>query len=111
MTLPISELQKLDGYRFSLHNYVINHSTLTLQASNPDTQSSKLYLYFTDVHYIQMPTNWKSPFELGSNSEREEVAIKTGLPLKGLSSGVYLYKSKDGNVIILGALMGIEKSE
>ncbi len=108
MTIPISELEKLEGYSFSLQSYVVNHSTLTLYAASPDSPPVLFRLYFADVSYVQMPLGWKSPFQLGSDSEREGLIKKIGLPLRGISSGVYLYKSTDGTVMILGALMGIE---
>jgi hypothetical protein len=55
-----------------------------------------------------MPIGWNGIFEIGSESEREELITRLGLPMLGVSSAVKLYKSNEGEAVILGALMLIE---
>ena len=104
MTKLIESLQTLKNYRFSLQRYKINHSELELSAVNPNDTSLRFTIGFMDVYYIQLPISWIGSFKVGSDSEREAIIHKTGLSIGGFSSGVKLFKSLDGEVLILGAL-------
>jgi hypothetical protein len=52
--------------------------------------------------------SWIGNFEVGSELEREALIEKTGLPIRGFSSAIKLYKANEGGIRILGALMLIE---
>ena len=108
MKLSITELEKLNGCNFHLERYSVNHSELTLSAVNPEDTSFRFNAHFADVSYIKMPIGWKGNFEIGSDNEREEIITRIGLPILGVSPAVKLYKSNQGEVLILGALMLIE---
>ncbi|HKY55598.1 MAG TPA: hypothetical protein VJM08_14880 [Anaerolineales bacterium] len=104
MTKLIESLQTLKNYRFTLQSYKLNHSELELSAINPDDPSLRFKIGFMAVYYFQLPISWIGSFKIGSDSEQEAIIRKTGLSLRESSSGVKLYKSLDGEVLILGAL-------
>lgn len=87
--------------------YRINHSELIFTAVNSEDTSLRFNVHFADVSYIKMPVGWNG-IEIGSESEREELITRLGLPMLGVSSVVKLYKSNEGEAVILGALMLIE---
>lgn len=107
----IENLQGLKNYRFSLREYKINHSELVLSAVNPDNASFRFNIGFADVYYIQLPTSWIGSFEIGSDSEREEIMSRIGLPIRGIASAVKLFKSLQSEILILGALMLMEPTD
>ncbi len=104
----IERLQNLNGYRFTLQRYKINHSELLLSAIRPDDTSFRFNIGFANVHYIQMPISWIGSFVIGSDSEREEIINRIGLHIGGFGSAVELFKSLQNEVLILGALMLIK---
>ena len=108
MTVLITELEKLNDCNFCLEMYRINHSELTLSAVNKEDTSLRFNAHFAAVCYIKMPMGWTGNFEIGSDNEREELITRIGLPILGVSSAIKLYKSNQGEVLILGALLLIE---
>jgi hypothetical protein len=106
--MSVTELEKLNDCNFLLKGYRINHSELTLSAVNKEDTSLRFNVHFADVSYIKMPIGWNGNFEIGSQSEREELITRIGLPILGVGSAIKLYKSNQGEVLILGALMLIE---
>ena len=108
MTMSITELEKLNNCNFLLEGYRINHSELILSVVNPEDTSLKFYAHFADVSYIKMPIGWKGNFVIASDEEREEIINRIGLPILGVGSAIKLYKSNQGEVLILAALMLIE---
>jgi hypothetical protein len=108
MAVSIMEIKKLIDCNFCLKMYRINHSELTLSAVNREDTSLRFNVHFADVSCIKMPIGWNGNFEIGSESEREELITRLGLPMLGVSPAVKLYKSNEGEVLILGALMLIE---
>ena len=111
MTELIRGLQSLKRYRFSIREYKLNHSELVLSAINPEDTSLRFTVRFADVYYIQLPTSWIGSFEIGSDSEREEIMSKIGSPKRGIASAVKLFKSLQSEILILGALMLMEPTD
>ena len=111
MTQLIESLRSLKTYRFTLRRYKINHSELALSAINPDATRLRYMVGFANVHYIQLPVSWVGSFVTGSDTETEEIINKAGLSISGSSSGFKLYKSLEGEVLILGALMLIKPGD
>ena len=110
MSVQFAELRKLNGYHFSLEKYQKSLSNLTIRATSLEEPHRSVYLQFVEVGYIRMPINWKGDFELGSDSQCQDIADKAGLPTGGLSSTTLLYSAQQGDVLILGSLMLIEES-
>ena len=109
MSVPFEELEKLKDYRFGLERFQTSLLNLTIFATSREKPHRKVYLQFVEVGYIKMPMDWLGGLELGSAQERAEIAALAGLPVGGLSSTTQLYKSRQGEVLILGSLMLIEE--
>ena len=88
----VESLQKLNGYRFTLRGYKINHSEMLLSAINPEDTSIRFNIGFANVHYIRIPISWIGSFVIGSASEREEIINRIGLPIGGFGSEDKLFR-------------------
>jgi hypothetical protein len=64
------ELALLQQYRYSVERYLAGLKRLTVVARPIRETDSKVFITFTAVKYIQMPTFWQeAPFILGTSDE------------------------------------------
>jgi hypothetical protein len=81
------ELEQLCQYYYSVERYLVGLKRLTILARPMLDADKPVYITFTTVKYMQMPTYWQeSPFKLATSSEcrafleRRGIEVGSSLP-------------------------------